>query len=348
MAQVAHYPTMVLLQNSVLSIETRDIGNMVDVLISTLSNQSVPLSADASAWIVNRIGTSKNDMNNRSGHKVSVEHKRSIAGEHYQFTFDVMRQSDVAVAKTLTKFIANLLFGFIVDDSSEPGLSQHFPRANAVKLVVGLLNRDRAEALQALHGTEVQRPAGVLIRRQFSNTISAAIETVLSKPLSARVGYWRKTFDEMTKVTMERKYTRCLTNLRTLKTQNAQRNVQFTEDSLRDMFIGTAREMRRELGASDNLVIVRGKTELAQEFRRGANKADNCFGNQSQAGYLWVSNSDDRDKIYAIYSVLSPYLKALYDGLPEEGIRQCMMAILMVDRNKFEDDLLVADDTSEN
>jgi len=145
MAQVAHYPTMVLLQNSVLSIETRDIGNMVDVLISTLSNQSVPLSADASAWIVNRIGTSKNDMNNRSGHKVSVEHKRSIAGEHYQFTFDVMRQSDVAVAKTLTKFIANLLFGFIVDDSSEPGLSQHFPRANAVKLVVGLLNRDRAE-----------------------------------------------------------------------------------------------------------------------------------------------------------------------------------------------------------
>ena len=104
--------------------------------------------------------------------------------------------------------------------------------------------------------------------------------------------------------------------------------------------------MRRELHVSDDCVIARGLAELPAQFRRGANKAttkNNIFGgSKDQAGKLAVSNSADRDNLYAIYKVVCPFLRELYDGLPEEKIRQCMIAILMVDRDKLESGLSVA------
>ncbi len=137
-----HYPTMVHLQNSVLSIDTLDAENMVDVLISTLSSQSVPLSGDASAWRVNRIGTSRHDMHNQGGHKVIMPVCRKGAA-NWEINFNVGRQSDVVVAKTLASFIRDLFCGYVGDDT--PGLCQHFPNADVARIVVGLLNRDRAE-----------------------------------------------------------------------------------------------------------------------------------------------------------------------------------------------------------
>ena len=193
-------------------------------------------------------------------------------------------------------------------------------------------------------------PAGALVRRHFNNTISTVLRTVLTYSIRQRVGKWSSKHDNMTIATMKQKFEQCLTHLRMLETQNAQRNVPSTENSLRDMVIGIARDMRRELGVSNDCLIVRGTTELPVEFRRGANKAtsaNNSFGLSSEGGRLVVSNSDDRDKLYAIYRVVSPFLKALYDGLQEKLIRQCMQAILLVDPNKFEAELSVAN-TSEN
>jgi len=165
-----------------------------------------------------------------------------------------------------------------------------------------------------------------------------------------RSGYWRTKHGDMTCAKMVQYFERCLTHLQRLRTQNAQRNEASTEDSLLDMFIEIARDMRRELAVSNNCEIVRGVSELSAEFRRGENKAttqNNLFGAKVQAGKLVVSNSADRNKLYAIYQVVSIFLKELYDGLLDEEIRQCMIAILMVDRNKLESGLSVAN-ASEN
>ena len=147
-----HYATMVLLQNSVMSIDSPDAENMVDNLISTLRSPSVPLSRDARAWKVKRLGTSLHDINNQGGHTVRVplEGEREGGGEEGRgrkttLTFNVSLQSDVDVAGTVTKFVGHLFSGFTGDDWSKPGLLQYYPSADVVKIAVGLLNRDRAE-----------------------------------------------------------------------------------------------------------------------------------------------------------------------------------------------------------
>lgn len=185
-------------------------------------------------------------------------------------------------------------------------------------------------------------------RRQFDNTIGMVLVALSKMTLINRSGYWRKTYGEVICEKMVRNFEQCLTHLRRLRTQNAQRNEASTEDSLLDMFIERARHMRRELRVSDDCLIVRGVSELPVQFRRGENKAtskNNLFGGtlaKDQAGKLAVSNSADRNNLYAIYKVVCPFLRELYDGLPEEKMRQCMIAILMVDRDKLESGLSVA------
>lgn len=143
-----HYELMVLLQNSVLSIGTPDAENMIDDLIRVLCSSSVPLSRDGRAWKMRRLGTSLHDYNNQGGHTVEIalaQVRGGVRADHDLLIFKVSQQSDVVVARTVARFIGYLFSGFTGDGWSKPGLLQYYPSADVVRIVVGLLNRDREE-----------------------------------------------------------------------------------------------------------------------------------------------------------------------------------------------------------